>query len=70
MLDLKYLTISDLEKYALNLTQRVEYLKSRDSSISLMKDVIKELENDLHQVETEILERTLLGKENPGGATT
>jgi len=66
VLDLKYLTVSDLERFALNLKNKISIYKEHSN----LKRQVKELDEELQQVESEILERTLLGKENPGGATT
>jgi len=75
VLDLKYLTIDDLEKFAANLRERIEVGKAQTSlppnGAGRWTDAtLREDEKDLLAVEAEILERTLLQCENPGGATT
>jgi hypothetical protein len=65
MPDLKYLTIDDLENFAVELKNAIKSSKTYRMGLAH----IKENEDWLMAVEAEILERTLLQYETDGGVT-
>ena len=70
MQDLKYLTVSDLEKYLVGLREEINRLeKILPCDYSFEGKLLKEDKEIYDQVEHETLERTLLGAKTDGGCT-
>lgn len=72
MLDLRYLTVNDLEKLKVNLEK--DNLKFKDpnrpKSISMFEESqVKENEDLIAQIEHEIFERQVLGAKTDGGVS-
>lgn len=68
-MDLKYLTVDDLERFLVNLKASIEDLESKARQ-RYDDQRLKEEKALYAEIESEILERTVLGYKPPGGATT
>ena len=71
-LDLKYLTVADLEKFLENLQASIKDLESNDVPVTRTRHQEKRLKEEkelVAEIESEILERTVLGYKPPGGVT-
>ena len=64
----KYLTVSDLEKYRVNLMDEISRLEDSHKE-SFGRHVLQEDKGILEEVDREILERTLLGATTDGGCS-
>jgi hypothetical protein len=64
----KYHSIDDLERLKLQLEAEIKGLKGTTDRST--ESLLKEDERMLHEVECEILERTLLQRGNDGGASS
>lgn len=75
-LDLKYLTIEDLEKFLVNLKSQIDFLERNaileggfDELSTWQQQTLKEAREEAAEIEAEILERVVLGYKPPGGVS-